>query len=304
MEMDPFKVFEEFFFAQEEEEEVEEYGWWFGGGQNTASSTDLFADLEHEQSLYMHPKYGQVLRVSRHEHDEHGHRIIYQDFVEDWDPYRRAWGWYPITPEPMMFVPTDTLRGSLEPPNVLQQGPFTAGFYDCQLQIRRGSSVLWRVPSEEDYDDPFGGYMAKRCSLSLVGSRLVIHVNGRVIWKTPMAPEEVAWQQSIHRHARPNHFEARLDSDGSLVVYRNDMMMSHDKNSIQLLEQLKMWLWKDPRCCYSTSPVGCHRLGRLLVRILTLDRRLDDILRRLGELYDRLTDWLDGEDENEPFWHA
>eukprot|EP00977_Amphora_coffeiformis_P029589 scaffold41745_cov176-Amphora_coffeaeformis.AAC.3 len=298
MDMDPFKVFEDFFFAQDDEDEDE--GWWFGGDHPTASNAGPLDDVEHEQSLYIHPQYGQVLRVSRQEHDELGHRIFYQDFVEDWDPYQRTWGWYPLTPEPMMFVPKATLQGRLEPPNVLAQGPFTAGFYDCQLQIRRGSSVLWSAPSRDDYSDPFRESMAKHCSLSLVGSRLVLHVNGRVVWKTPMAPEEAAWQQTLHRRGgRLNHYEARLDPDGSLVVYRDDM--TFQEKPTELLEQLQMWLWKDPRCCYSTSPVGCHRLGRLLVRILTLDRRLGDIIRRLGELYDRFMNWLEGEDDDEYF---
>lgn len=301
MEMDPLKVFEEFFFAQDDDDDEDMDGWFGAGGRRAyRTAADPFADTEHEEeSWYMHPQYGQVLRVSRSEQDERGYRIVYQDFVEDWDPYRRTWSWYPLTPEPVVFVPSATLQGRLEPPAVLRQGPFVAGLYDCQLQVRRGSSIVWRAPGQDDFGDPFAETFPRQCALSLVGSRLVLHVNGRVTWKTPMAPEEATWIQSRHRRGRPQHFEARLDPDGNLAIYRTDLRSQ--KNPTQFLDQLQSWIWKDPRCCYSTGPVGCHRLGRLLVRILTLDRRLGDILRRLSRLFDRFLDWLEGEGDEDYF---
>ena len=68
---------------------------------------------------------------------------------------------------------------------------------------------------------------------------------------------------------------------------------------MDLLDQLQAWVWKDPKCCYSTSPAGCHRLGRLFVRVFTLNRRLGKLWQRLGGLLGRFMIWLEGEDEDE-----
>lgn len=290
---DPIKVFEEFFFAQNNSDDTDEHDWWYG----RAATNDPWENYDdarnnnHEESWYYHPQFGQVLRVTKYE----GENTFYQDFVEDWDPYRGTWGWYPLYPQPKFLRPKLRLEPHdvLSPPAVLRRGPFTAGFFDnCQLQIRRDTTVIWQALDKDDAPFSTGRYphYQNQCRLTLYRSRLVLHFNGRPVWTTPTGREEGV----LNGGYRPR-FEAHLEDDGSLTVYQTDTM---DESSLDLLDKVQRWIWKDPKCCYSTNPAGCHRLGRLLVRILTLNRRLSKLVQQVGALLNRVLDWLEGDEDD------
>ena len=292
---DPFKVFEDFFFSQDDDDDGD-FSWMNG------EATDPFvgeASTMQEESYYMHPQYGEVLRVTQHEHNiwTGEFRMLYQDFVEDWDPYRGNWAWFPIS-QPTVVRPQAVLQGRLVPPEVLVQGPFVAGIRDCQIQIRRGASIIWRVPPGDE--NTFFHRQYQQCYMAMHGSQLALHMNGRVRWSTPMAPEDAEWRQSLsgQRLSRYPRYEARLDTDGSLTIYRKT---SPKVNGVT--DKLSAWLWKDPKCFYSSNPAGCHRLGRLIVRVITLNRRLDGVLfHRITELFSRVLDWMEGNDDDEHYF--
>ena len=292
---DPLKVFEEFFFAQDDAE----YDDWLD--HSHTGTADPFAEsyASQEKFYYYDARFGQVLRVTERDYDPQtgSHKILYQDFVEDWDPYRGTWGWYPLQSEPYLIRPQAVMdQGqTLVPPAVLQSGHFVAGIFDdCRFQIRRGTTVIWQAIEMTDDYRMFGHYQNEQCYLALRGSQIAVEYNGRIIWISPQASAETDWSQSRQRRHRPR-FEARLDADGSLTVYQKR------QRGVAPTSKLERWraiLWKDPNCCYSTNPAGCNRLGRLLVRVLTLDRRLEKILKRLGRLLNSLLDWLENDEED------
>jgi curved DNA-binding protein CbpA len=284
---DPFKVFEEFFFTQEDDEEFDN-AWWF---HNAASDPLWNGSADPERTFYYDPLLGQVLRVIQRDYDPESasHMIRYQDYVEDWDPHWRTWGWYPIQSEPIFVRPRNNLERPLVPPAFLQFGHFVAGIFEnCQLQIRRGTTIIWQATElEENFN------RGEMCYLALQGSQLTVQMNTRILWSTPMCPQEIEWRQNRQRRSLP-HFEARLDEGGSLTVYHTPRQRPQD--GWALLEQMKTLFWKEPGCCYSTNPAGCYRIGRIIVRLMTFNHRLEGILVKVATYFHLFLDWLEDDD--------
>lgn len=288
---DPFKVFEDFFFAQEEDEDFEDA--WF---RNTASDpwSNANENADQERTLYYDPLFGQVLRVVQRDYDPESasFSVLYQDFVEDWDPHWGTWGWYPVQPEPSVVHPSRGLQRPLAPPAFLQSGHFVAGIFEnCQFQIRRGTNVIWHAT---ELDDRFS--RGEMCRLGLQGSQLTVQTNTRILWSSPMCPQEIQWHQSRYRRTPPD-FISRLDDDGSLTVYhtRRRRRADDDDDSSRLLDQVKAVLWKNPDCCFSTNPAGCYRIGRLFIRLVTFNHRLDGLLAQMAHYVHLVLDWLEDE---------
>jgi curved DNA-binding protein CbpA len=281
--MDPLRVFEDFFSSEED---------WHGTPYDNPFVQQESAGVNtvREESWYYDNRYGQVLRViEKIELANYSYRTLYQDFVEDWDPYRRAWAWYPLQAQPILKEEgrldgrTVLQEGEvLDPPFILREGPFVTGLYDCNLQVRRGKTVLWR--SREDDETDFWGPRQKSCRMTLYGSQLIVENTGSLAWQSPR--DEDAWIGS-----RTVDYQARLDTDGSLTVYRMDPPQKYTLPDFLAPLLHPIMARKNGYCVFSTNLAGCHRLGRWLIRCLTLNRRLDVLFQLVSRAVDLFLDW-------------
>lgn len=190
---------------------------------------------------------------------------------------------------------------------VLENGPY-------RLFVTPTCTVVIVHTDDDDDDDddtivwssaPPDGALARRrsrrrsCALELQGPRLVLmasdatSMSHEIVWYSDIPDEEE--MDMLTGRGRDVFYLARLDSDAALSVYRLDggslrtyvlRQMVFTTPILQGLfdqitglmsfdvgHQSKTQLYR-LRCIYSTSPAGCFRVGRLLVRLVRQMTRL------------------------------
>ena len=251
-------------------------------------------------------------------------RVIIQDFVEDWDPYERQWVLVPLQPQPVVVEEQQQQQeghgasgstastelqwlwpGTIMTPGMfLENPPYQAGLTSsCELVVVARTDV-----DDEDVTVQWSssgislsGRRQHDCGLWLEGRRLVVAtltMPPQVIWFSKNDSEDDAEDEMMLMDSHA----ARLDDDGCLSVYRLEepdefwkelMLRTESLPPIQrgLAKigglSLEMSTNRKPIrtvCIFSTSPVGCFRIGRLLFRLAKKLHRLVDWLLELVPL--------------------
>jgi hypothetical protein len=258
---DPFTMFEQFFGPQVDMHDYE---------------TKYFADepinIQERQEILVHPTLGEIVQVLQKYEYESYYRVLMQEFVEEWDPHEEMWVSHPLGIEPVVME-----EGYKSSPNLLfpqeiltlhqdrtflALPPFRAGLSrSCKLMVFRGKKKrLWVSPVKQHWQQ--GG----QCVLSMQGPNLMLSLNGELLWRSPGIQE--LWKED---------FMTRLDTDGSLTVYRLEepdeiilTLLSWTRQFTPIYQMIllvgRISFRKQLACVWSSGPAGCFRPGRLLVR--------------------------------------
>jgi len=310
---DPFRMFEEFFRDDSNEARWDDFDEaTFYGTTQPASHYDHPMRVNQEEMVWIDNRGQEILRILQTEdYADRYYRILAQDFVEDWDRFQRTWVYHPLQPQP--FIVEEGYReqqrqrtarstasnilwpGSFLTPDMapLQQGHYQAGVLPtCELRIVDDDTVIWTS------DTSTMMRYAPDCRLELRGPHLALIAG---------YPDQILWYSEAEddEHVFDASYLARLDSDGSLAVYRTEPLEDSSWRSrilgrpprtraarvFQSFVRLVGNIVLDPSplrliCVSTTGPFGCLRIGRLAVRIFRgvlhvfrkLDRFFEDFL--------------------------
>jgi curved DNA-binding protein CbpA len=306
---DPLRMFEDFFFgAAEDGEDDNDFDDWlknhhhhqqqayggnpYGGSGTGGGGSSPYArasspyqqnhpnqrpirTYEEEQFLVDAVSGRDILRILQtNEYEQGYYTVVAQDFVEEYDPYQRAFFLYPLQREPFVVdegyrdapqpesnqnnnnkqqqQPRGTLSSTLLPGSVLvpdhdrpllQNGRFTVGISSlCELWIADGRTDTFVWTSETDLPVGFNPYQHQSiaCQLSMRGPHLVLQTVGfpeQMLWYSDSdhVDDDYYYNDDAHKSTEDDSYFARLDADGSLAVYQKRTVKRVPRWLLQIL---------------------------------------------------------------------
>lgn len=302
-----------------------------------SSPSNGHVNVEEREEILVDSRTGQeILRVYRTEDwisrsSRRCYRVMRQDFVEDWDHWQGTWVYIPLSEAVLVeegyrdddrrqqhqrnSSSTTAINNILKPGNVLYpespdlvNGRYVSGLSrTCELYIAiqyrhdrfDDDEVVWTSETHVQQKS------SSSCQLKLHGPHLVLLGQGPHYYLGP----QLLWRsQSLKKEdnnysLRGEVHMARLDTDGSLAVYRVtpldpfwltllssldlDSRREQDTRAAKTFKEMVFLLGGVSRpsnideggsfhddssltrwvCISATGPVGCFRLGRLLLRV-------------------------------------